>query len=91
MRSLTLAALALVILSALTLVFTRQENRKLFSALHQLRAERDSLDTEWGQLLLEEGAWSQHQRVETTARQRLGMDLPPAERIVVVRLPETSP
>ncbi len=91
MRSLTLAALALVLLSALMLVFTRQENRKLFSTLHQLRAERDSLDIEWGRLLLEEGAWSQHQRVETTARQRLGMDLPPAERIVVVRLPETGP
>lgn len=91
MRSLALTMLTLVVLSALTLVYTRQENRKLFSNLHQLRAERDSLDVEWGRLLLEEGAWSQHQRVETTARQRLGMDLPPAEQIVVVRLPEVRP
>ncbi len=91
MRSLVLVMLVLVMISALTLVHTRQENRKLFSNLHQLRAERDSLDVEWGRLLLEEGAWSQHQRVENTARQRLGMDLPPAEHIVVVRLPEARP
>jgi len=83
--------LGLVVFSALTLVYTRQQNRQLFSALHQLRAERDALDIEWGRLLLEEGAWSQHQRVESTARQRLGMDLPPAERIVLVRLPEARP
>lgn len=91
MRSLVLVMLVLVMMSALTLVHTRQENRKLFSNLHQLRAERDLLDVEWGRLLLEEGAWSQHQRVENTARQRLGMDLPPAEHIVVVRLPEVRP
>lgn len=91
MRSVRWILLGLVILSALTLVYTRQQNRQLFSTLHQLRAERDSLDVEWGRLLLEEGAWSQHQRVENTARQRLGMDLPPAERIVLVRLPEGRP
>jgi cell division protein FtsL len=91
MRSLGAILIVGVLLSALALVHARQENRKLFSHLHQLRAERDALDIEWGRLLLEEGAWSQHQRVETTARQRLAMDLPPAEQIVVVRLPESRP
>jgi len=91
MRSAKWLLVAMVIISALSLVYSRHQNRQLFSTLHQLRAERDALDIEWGRLLLEEGAWSQHQRVENTARQRLGMDLPPAERIVLVRLPEGNP
>jgi cell division protein FtsL len=75
-----------VLACALGVVHTRQESRRLFSELQNLRAERDALDVEWGQLLLEEGAWSQHRRVETAARTRLDMSLPQAERIVVLRL-----
>jgi cell division protein FtsL len=75
-----------VLVCALLVVQVRQENRSLFSELQKLRQERDGLDTEWSRLLLEEGALSQHQRVETAARTRLNMSLPGAEQIVVVRV-----
>ena len=40
----------------------------------------------WGQLLLEEGAWSQHRRVEQMARTRLGMSVPDPRQVAAVHL-----
>jgi cell division protein FtsL len=87
-----LAALVVAVLGlSLVVVHARQESRRLYSEHQKLTQERDALNVEWGQLLLEEGAWSQHRRVETTARTRLGMELPSATQIVVVRLREEQP
>lgn len=86
------AALTIAVLGmSFAVVHTRQESRRLYSELQKIRLERDSLSVEWGRLLLEEGAWSQHRRVESTARARLGMELPIAAGIVVVRSPEGRP
>jgi cell division protein FtsL len=82
-NGLVLLVLALVV-SAVAVVELRQRNRTLFAELQRLHNERDALNTEWGRLLLEEGAWSQHRRIEASARARLGMDLPDARRVVVV-------
>ncbi|MFL6622628.1 MAG: cell division protein FtsL [Sulfurifustaceae bacterium] len=71
--------------SAMLVIETRHQSRMLFAELQGARAERDALDTEWGQLLLEEGTWSEHRRVEAVARTRLDMMLPGRDRIVVVR------
>lgn len=84
---LALAALA----SALAVIEVRHENRLLFAELQRLQRERDALNTEWEQLLLEEGAWSQHGRIEQVARTRLGMKMPAREQIVVVQAPAGTP
>jgi cell division protein FtsL len=76
---------------ALAVVQARHESRALYSELQKLRVERDGLDTEWSRLLLEEGAWSQHRRIESMARTRLGMDLPGAESVAVMRLVAEGP
>lgn len=78
---------ASVILLSLAVVQTRHESRQLFAQLQAQQAERDALNVEWGKLLLEEGAWSQHRRIEQLARSRLDMDTPAAADIRVVRLP----
>ncbi len=70
---------------ALTVIELRHRNRLLFAELQTVTRERDALNTEWGQLLLEQGAWSEQRRVEETARARLGMALPSGEQVVVVR------
>jgi cell division protein FtsL len=85
-RFVLVAMLIAVVTCALFVVHTRHESRQLFAHLQALQAERDALTTEWERLLLEEAAWSQHRRIESTARVRLGMDLPGADRIVVVPL-----
>jgi cell division protein FtsL len=74
-----------VVASALVVVDLRQQNRQLFAELQTLTRERDALNVEWGQLLLEQGAWSEHRRVEDTARVRLGMAMPSSEQVVIVR------
>ena len=76
-----------VIATSIAVVQTRHESRLLFAQLQARQAERDALNVEWGKLLLEEGAWSQHRRIEITARSRLDMGTPEAADIRVVRLP----
>jgi cell division protein FtsL len=79
-------ALALcVFVSALGVVTTKHQSRQLFIELEALKAERDELNIEWGKLTLEQATLVTPTRVERLARDRLGMSLPPAERIVVVR------
>jgi cell division protein FtsL len=83
---------AAVILVSMAVVQTRHESRQLFAQLQTQQAERDALNVEWGKLLLEEGAWSQHRRIEIMARSRLAMDTPGAAQIRVVRVqPDSVP
>jgi len=89
-KPLLLATIAVVV-TALAVIELRHRNRLLFAELQTVTRERDQLNTEWGQLLLEQGAWSEHRRVEETARVRLGMALPAGDQVVVVRSPKESP
>jgi len=77
---------ALIFATALNVVLTRYETRSRFIELQGLRKQKDELDREWGQLLLEQGTWGAHGRVEDIARSKLGMTVPPQEQIVRVRL-----
>ena len=85
---LTRAVMALLIaaafLSALAVIDARHENRMLFAQLQQLRQQRDHINIEWGQLLLEQSTWSTHARIEQMATQTLNMEMPAHPRIVVV-------
>ncbi|MHB8424207.1 MAG: cell division protein FtsL [Gammaproteobacteria bacterium] len=85
---LTRAMMALLIvavfLSALAVIDARNENRMLFARLQQLRQQRDQINVEWGQLLLEQSTWSTHARIEQVATRKLGMVMPQHVEIVVV-------
>lgn len=73
-----------VLASAVGVVLVRQESRGLFVQLEKLAAERDQLNIEWGQLQLEQSAWSNHGFVERVANEKLRMRLPqPAEVRIV--------
>jgi len=74
-----------VFISAMEIVLHRHETRKLFSALQELQVQQNELDREWGQLLLEQGTWGTHGRIEDIARGKLNMILPDAEQIYRVR------
>jgi cell division protein FtsL len=71
-------------LSALALVYGRHEGRRLFAELQELERVADRLNEEWGQLKLEESTWSTNLRIETLARQRLGMAIPEPDAIGLV-------
>lgn len=70
--------------SALAVVWSRHETRTLFVELQTLSGERDALDIEWGQLKLEQSAWSTHGRVEQTARVNLRMEIPRPNEVRIV-------
>lgn len=73
-----------VLASAIAIVRARHEARTLFVQLEQLSAERDRLNIEWGQLQLEQSAWSNHGFVERVASDRLRMTLPRPEEVRIV-------
>ncbi|MGQ0657039.1 MAG: cell division protein FtsL [Chromatiales bacterium] len=77
----TLAILAMT--SALGVVVSRHQARKLFVELQQLERERDQMNEEWGQLQLEQATWGTHARVEEIAHAKLKM-IPPQPKSVVM-------
>ena len=62
--------------SAVELVLYRHQSRHLFVELQDLREAKQSLDQEWGQLLLEQATWGAELRVEQLASAKLGMVVP---------------
>ena len=56
----------------------------VFVQLEKLNRERDRLEIEWGQLQLEQSAWSTHAFVENVAAQKLRMAIPQPAEIEVV-------
>lgn len=74
-----------VFFSAMEVVLHRHQTRELFLVLEDLRAQQNELDQEWGQLLLEQGTWGTHGRIEDIARNKLNMTLPVAAEIFRVR------
>lgn len=74
------------VLSAIALVYTKHESRKLFVELEQLTDQRDELNIEWGQLQIEQSTWATHARIEQVATDDLSLLRPqPAEIYVIER------
>lgn len=74
----------LVLASAAGAIFVKHRARELFVELEKVNRERDNLEIEWGQLQLEQSAWSTHAFVENVAASNLGMRTPPPKQIEVV-------
>ncbi len=83
-RPITGLLMLLVLVSSIAVVYVRHQNRVTFVALHQAGQERDRLNVEWGQLLIEESLWSFPHRVEKDAVSLLGMKMPQPEDIRLV-------
>lgn len=65
-----------VVVSALFVVNARHQHRLAYLAFQSEEAKRDSLNDEWGQLLVESNVWASVQRVEKDASKRLSMRAP---------------
>lgn len=78
-------AFALVcVLSAMALVYTKHESRRLFVELESLTDERDRLNIEWGQLQIEQSTWATHARIEKVATDDLSLVRPESSEIFVI-------
>jgi len=74
----------LVMVSAIAIVLSQHNSRGLVTELQGLYQERDTLDTEWGQLLLEQSTWATPSRIESFAGNKLGMQVPAHDNFVVI-------
>lgn len=85
-RALMLAILAIAVIgSAIWVVHTRQESRRLFVELTRLTNERDDLNFEYGRLQIEQATVGDNNRIEQIARERLAMVSPAATDTVLVQ------
>ncbi|WP_245932475.1 cell division protein FtsL [Isoalcanivorax indicus] len=82
---LNLALTAALVVSALGVSYSVHEARKLTAQSQQLQREQYRLQTEWGQLLLEQSTWGSYARVERLAREELNMMQPTGNQRVVIR------
>lgn len=80
----TLLGIATMV-SALGVVYSRHESRKLFVELQSLQEQRDEMNVEWGRLQLEQSTWTTHGRVADTARERLNMVVPETKSIRILK------
>jgi cell division protein FtsL len=83
----TIFVYGLVLLLALSLVYTRVTTRSLYLQLQAEQQYRDDFNVEWGRLLLQEARYAEPRYIEKVARQKLGMVFPVREKISVIRLP----
>ncbi|QSX33986.1 cell division protein FtsL [Shewanella avicenniae] len=76
-----------VMMNAVAVVYTSHISRSQTSQLNNLQQERDRLDIEWRNLLLEEQSLAEHSRVTRVATKDLDMERPEPGKEVIVRLP----
>ncbi|MEN8711227.1 MAG: cell division protein FtsL [Arenicellales bacterium] len=83
----TFIVYGLVLVLALSLVYTRVTTRSLYLQLQGLQQQRDDFNVEWGRLLLQEARYAEPRYIEKAARQKLGMVFPERDKIAVIQLP----
>ena len=78
--------LALVVLSAFSVIYFTHLNRQSTSQLETLLTQRDELDIEWRNLLLEQNSLAEHSAIESKAEKMLNMVKPTSTSEVIVKL-----
>lgn len=74
-----------VVFAAIQVVTQRNYTRTLFVEAQKVQQERDLLTAEWSQLKIQQGTDLNEVRVEAQARRELGMHIPRAVDIRVIR------
>ena len=74
-----------VLASGVSVVYTTFKSRYLLNQLQQLKTQRNDLQVQWGQLLIEQSTFSLESRVERKATDELAMTVPKISEIVMVR------
>ena len=76
----------LVVASAIAVILSSHHNRQLMIKKEKALQERDRLDVEWRNLILEQGALTEHNRIESLVEKKLNMYRPGPDEEVVVRV-----
>lgn len=79
--------LLVVIASAFSVIYFTHMHRQSTNTLERLLEEKDELDIEWRNLLLEQNSLAEHSAIESKAAKYLKMKRPDAESEVIITLP----
>lgn len=71
--------------TAVAVAYSAHKSRSYLAELTRLETERDRLETEWGQLLLEQHTWGAYGRIGKLATEQLQMRNPAPTEIIMVR------
>jgi cell division protein FtsL len=77
--------IAATIISGVGVVYARHLHRQAYIQLSTLEKQRDELNIEFSRLQLEQATWSETNRIEQIATERLHMGFPQDIDVVVVR------
>ena len=83
----TYGILLLVLLSAFSVIYFTHLNRQTTSKIEVLLTERDGLENEWRNLLLEQNSLAEHSAIESNAEKQLNMTRPDASSEIIIKLP----
>ena len=75
-----------ILISALSIVYIKDLNRRFFIQYQMLENVHDQIQVDWGKLLLEQGAWSTQSRIQEVAESTLGMRVPAAQKTVLIKI-----
>jgi cell division protein FtsL len=81
MNRLNVALALVLVVCALAVIQSQHRARTYFVELERLKKEARVLDEQWGQLQLEQSTWANPARVDTLARNRLGLIPAPHDRV----------
>lgn len=70
--------------SGIGVVYARQQHRQAYIELTRLEKQRDELNIEFSRLQLEQATWSETNRIEQVATERLDMGFPRGAEVVVI-------
>jgi len=74
-----------LIFSALAVIYSKYHSRLIFIEIQKQERELDQREVEWGQTQLEVTTFSEQNRVELVARERLKLVLPLHEKIIYIK------
>lgn len=79
-----------IVICALGVVASQHKARKLYVELEREQEHMRQMETEWGQLQLEQSTWAAHGRVEKLAREKLQMTVPGAGSVLALDLKDNG-
>jgi cell division protein FtsL len=86
MSRLNIVLALMLMVCALALIQSQHRSRTYFVELERLKKQAHVLEEQWGQLQLEQSTWANPARVDSLARNRLGLIAPPHDRVRIETL-----
>lgn len=74
-----------IFISGTSVIYTTHQSRNLFDELQGLQDQRNELEVQWGQLLIEQSTFGVEGRIERKAVEELQMEVPELGDIVMVK------